>query len=632
MIFRPLAFPNPIWSLIMDHKYNQEGKPAARSFSSSSMKQKLVQILPPLLWRSAVSRKTMKADFLAGCIGAIVALPQGVAFATIAGMPPQYGLYTGMVPAVIAALFGSSWLLVSGPTTAASLVLFSSLSEHALPGSPEYVQLAITVTFMVGLIQLSMGMVRFGTLVNFISHSVVVGFTAGAAVLIIFSQLKHFLGISYGSSQGHIQDAFQHLFLHVGEINPYAVLVGCITIAAGIAVKVYRPSLPYMIVSMIIGSLAAFALSASVGKETANIAVVGAMPATLPPLSLPSLTLTNIKILAPTALAMALFALTEAISIARSLADKTDQDFDGNQEFTGQGLSNIVGSFFSSYVATGSFNRSGMNYEAGAKTPMAAMFAGLILVPVVLFLAPLAGYLPKATLAGILFLVAWRLIDPAHILKMAKTSLTESIIVGSTFLATLFLELQFAILLGILMSLAIYLNRTSHPHILSRVPDPHAPTRAFTTNPALPECPQLKIVRIDGSLYFGAVQHVKSSLHELFDKDSDQQNLLIIGSGINFMDMAGADLLSYLAEERRDAGGTLYFYDMKEDICSHFKFLDYLLDIGLDNIFLSKKEAIAEIFTRLDPEICRRCSARIFLECNTVVSGAEDEDTDIRSD
>jgi SulP family sulfate permease len=596
------------------------------------LSQILSYILPLRSWWPAVSRHTLRADFLAGCIGAIVALPQGVAFAALAGMPPQYGLYTGMVPAIIAALFGSSWLLVSGPTTAASLVLFSSLSQHALPGSQEYVLLAITVTFMVGLIQLSMGLVRFGSLVNFISHSVVVGFTAGAAVLIITSQLKHFLGLSYESGQGHIQDTFYNLYLNLSQINAYAIVVGVITIAAGIGARLYRPSLPSMIIAMIVGGLAAFALSVGLGKEVVNIAVVGAMPATLPPLSMPSINLTNIKILVPTALAMALFALVEAISIARSLADKTDQDFDGNQEFIGQGLSNIVGSFFSSYVATGSFNRSGMNYEAGAKTPFAAVFAGLILIPVVLYLAPLAGYLPKSTLAGILFLVAWRLIDPAHILKIFRTSFTESIIVVSTFLATLFLELQFAILLGIMISLVIYLNRTSHPHIIARVPDPHSPPRSFTTNPTLPECPQLKIVRIDGSLYFGAVHHVKSSLHELMNTHPEQKSLLIVGSGINFIDMAGAELLSHLAHERREAGGDLYFYDMKEDICSHFKFLEYLLDIGFDNIFLSKKEAIAEIFNRLDPEICRRCKARIFLECRTIAPGALDENTDLRDD
>jgi SulP family sulfate permease len=575
--------------------------------------------LPFLLWWPRVSRKTLKCDLIAGLTGAVIALPQGVAFATIAGMPPEYGLYTGMIPAIIAALFGSSWLLVSGPTTAASIVLFSSLSLHAVPGSPEYVQLALTLTLMVGLIQLSMGLVRFGSLVNFISHSVIVGFTAGAAILIIVSQLKHFFGLIYPRAI-HFQDSIYNFALHIKEINPYTATVGVLTLVAGILVKRYRPNWPYMIISMLTGCCIASIIITLVGKENADIATVGALPATLPPLSLPHLTLGNIKLLAPTALAMTLFALTEAISIARSLADKTDQSLDGNQEFIGQGLSNIIGPFFSGYVATGSFNRSGMNYDAGAKTPLAAIFAGGLLILAVLFIAPLTAYLPNSAMAAILFLVAWKLIDPHHIIKIAKTSVSESIILGSTFMATLFLELQFAILLGIMLSLAIYLNRTSHPKTLVRVPDRRQESRSFTTDPTLPECPQLKIVRIDGSLYFGAVNHVRSNLHHLMQRRPEQKSLLLVGSGINFIDMAGAEFLLQLVKEREEAGGKLYFYDMKEGICNHFKFLEYLLKIGTDNIFLSKKEAISEIFSQLDKTICTQCEARIFLECAGIPS------------
>ena len=572
---------------------------------------------PFMRWWPKVTRKTLRADLAAGLTGSIVALPQGVAFASIAGMPPEYGLYTGMIPAIIAALFGSSWLLVSGPTTAASILLFSSLSLHAAPGSPDYVQLALTLTLMVGLIQLSLGLVRFGALVNFISHSVIVGFTAGAAILIVASQLRHFFGLVYPRAV-HFQESIYNFFLHIKEINPYTTAVGLLTIAAGILVKRYRPRWPYMIVSMLVGGVSASVIISLVGKETAVIASVGALPASLPPLSLPQLTMSNIKFLAPTALAMTLFALTEAISIARSLADKTGQNLDGNQEFIGQGLSNIIGPFFSGYVATGSFNRSGMNYEAGARTPLAAVFAGGLLILAVLFVAPMATYLPNSAMAAILFLVAWKLVDPHHIVKIFKTSRTESVILGSTFLATLFLELQFAILLGIMLSLAIYLNRTSHPKTLVRVPDSRQESRAFITDPMLPECPQLKIVRIDGSLYFGAVNHVRSSLQELMQAKPGQKHLLLVGSGINFIDMAGAELLLQLLKEREEAGGQLYFYDMKEGICSHFKFLEYLLDIGTDNIFLSKKEAIHEIFYRLDRSVCAQCTARIFLECATI--------------
>ncbi len=580
------------------------------------------RLLPFLLWWPRVTGKSLRADLLAGLTGAVLALPQGVAFATIAGMPPEYGLYTGMIPAIIAALFGSSWLLVSGPTTAASIVLFSSLSEHAVAGSSEYVQLALTLTVMVGLIQISLGLVRFGSLVNFISHSVVVGFTSGAAILIITSQMKHFFGLTYPQAADFHHNVGNIIF-NLKEINPYTTAVGLLTLAVALLLRWWRPRLPYMIISMVVGSLAAVAVIALVGRETAGIATLGALPATLPPLSLPRMTFENIKLLAPTALAMTLFALTEAISIARSLADKTDQELDGNQEFIGQGLSNVIGSFFSSYVATGSFNRSGLNYESGAKTPLAAIFAGAFLVVVALFVAPLAAYLPNAAMAAILFLVAWRLVDPHHLVKIAKTSVPETVIVGSTFLATLFLQLEFAILLGIMLSLAIYLNRTSHPRVLARVPDPRLDSRPFVTDPNLLECPQLKIVRIDGSLYFGAVSHVQSSLNAMVQARPEQKHLLLVGSGINFIDMAGAELLIHLAKERERAGGQLYFYDMKEGICSHFKFLEYLLDLGTDNIFVSKKEAIAEIFDRLDRSICLGCTARIFVECRTVPVGSE---------
>ncbi|MBI5557835.1 MAG: SulP family inorganic anion transporter [Deltaproteobacteria bacterium] len=578
--------------------------------------------LPFLKWWPKVTPRTLRADLLAGLTGAIVALPQGVAFATIAGMPPEYGLYAGMVPAIVAALFGSSWLLVSGPTTAASIVLFSSLSIHAEPGSVEYVQLALTMTMMVGLLQLVMGLARFGALVNFISHSVVVGFTAGAAILIASSQFKHFLGLILPRTS-HFHVTVYNVISHWREINPYVTSVGVITLISGLLVRRFWPKFPFMIVSMLVGSASALVMSRLMGPEVTQIASVGALPATLPPLSAPHFTLHNIQLLAPATLATTLFALTEAVSIARSLADRTGQNLDGNQEFIGQGLSNIIGCFFSGYVATGSFNRSGLNYQAGAKTPLAAIFAGGLLIVVVILVAPLAIYLPNAAMSGILFLVAWGLIDFRHITRIFKTSFAESVIMTTTFLATLFLELEFAILLGVILSLVVYLNRTSHPRILARVPDPRLPERPFTTDGALPECPQLKIVRIDGSLYFGAVNHAMDRLQEMHGENPGQKHLLIVASGINFIDMAGAEFLTRLAKEKEAGGGQLYLYDIKEGICNHFKLTGYLLDIGTDNIYESKTEAIADIFGRLDKQICAVCRARIFLECRSLPEPAE---------
>lgn len=571
-------------------------------------------VFPFLKWWPHVTKRTLKDDLLAGLTGSIVALPQGVAFATIAGMPPEYGLYTGMIPAIIAALFGSSWLLVSGPTTAASVVLFSALSIHATPGTPEYVQLALTLTMMVGILQLVMGIARFGALVNFISPSVVIGFTAGAAILIAASQLKHLLGLSLPRTH-YFYETVYAVGTHAGETNFYALGVGTITIFSGLLIRYFRPKFPFMIASMLIGSLTALLFDRALGAEVTRIATVGALPSTLPPLSAPHFTLEHFQMLAPAALATTLFALTEAVSIARSLADRTDQNLDSNQEFIGQGMSNIIGSFFSGYIATGSFNRSGLNYQAGAKTPMAAVFAGGLLIALVILVAPLAAYLPNAAMAGILLLVAWHLIDRHHIKKTFNTSFTESAIMLVTFVGTLVLTLEFAILLGIMLSLVIYLNRTSHPHIVTRVPDFRLPGRPFVTDPALPECPQLKIIRIDGSLYFGAVHHVREELQRLQLNNPGQKHLLIVCRGMNFIDMAGAEFLVHLANERVKDDGRLYLLGIKEGICSYFKLVNYFLDIGTDHIFESKEEAIAYIYERLDRNICEQCPTRIFYEC-----------------
>ncbi|MDH5184821.1 MAG: SulP family inorganic anion transporter, partial [Gammaproteobacteria bacterium] len=523
------------------------------------------RLFPFLTWLPA-AKSSFRIDLMAGLTGAVVVLPQGVAFATIAGMPPEYGLYAGMIPAVIAALFGSSHHLVSGPTTAASIVLFSSLSVMAEPGSMSYVQLALTLTFMVGVIEIALGLARMGALVNFISHSVIVGFTAGAAILIAAKQLKHFFGIEIARG-GHLHDIIWQFLQQLGDINPWVTSVAVITLISGILIKVYLPKAPYMIVAMVAGSLVAWVMNHYLGGEAVTgIATVGALPQSLPPLSSPSLTLDHIRQLAPTALAVTLFALTEAVSIGRSISSKSGQRISGSQEFIGQGLSNLAGSFFSGYVATGSFNRSGLNYQAGAKTPLAAIFAGLLLMAIVLAVAPLAAYLPNAAMAGILFLVAWGLIDFKEIGHILKSSRRETAVIGVTFFGALFLELEVAIFAGVLLSLVLYLQRTSKPRIVTRVPDPRLNNRAFNTDVSLVECPQFKIIRIDGSLFFGSINHVQERFAMIETESPEQKHLAVVASGINFADITGGEALVKESEKRQQHGGGLYLIDVKQGL------------------------------------------------------------------
>lgn len=576
-----------------------------------------------MAWLPGVGRDELKADFMAALTGAIVVLPQGVAFATIAGMPPEYGLYAGMVPAIVAALFGSSRHLVSGPTTAASVVLFSALSVIAAPGTPEYVTLALTLTFLVGLMELVLGLARMGALVNFISHSVVVGFTAGAAILIAAKQLKHFFGVSMDSG-GHLHDILLQFGHHAAEISPSATAVAASTLLLGLAVKRWLPRLPYMIAAMVGGSLVAVVLDLWFGADHTAIARVGALPASLPPLSAPALTLDNIRHLAPSALAVTLFALTEAVSIGRSLAARGDYRIDGNQEFIGQGLSNIAGAFFSGYVATGSFNRSGLNFEAGARTPLAAVFGGLLLMAIVLLLAPLAAYLPKAAMAGVLFLVAWGLVDFREIRHILHASRRETAVLAVTFFSALFLELELAIFAGVLLSLVLYLERTSKPRIVTLTPDPRLPNRAFTSERGVPQCPQLRILRIDGSLFFGSVSHVELAFERLRAEHPEQNHLALIASGINFVDLQGGSALVREAERRNKAGGGFYLINVKQGL---WEALDRCGCIdaagGGRNIFRSKEAAIHAIYQKLDKAVCATCERRIFAECQSPPAGSQ---------
>ena len=570
--------------------------------------------LPFLVWWPEVDRDTLRADLTASVTGAVVVLPQGVAFATIAGMPPEYGLYAAMVPAVVAALFGSSRVMISGPATPVSIVLFSALATLAAPGGEVYVQLAITLTFMVGVLQLALGLGRLGYLVNFISHSVVVGFSAGAAIVIAASQTGAFLGIDLPRGLG-LPDLATAVWQRHASIDPATVLVGVFSIAAGMISRRLLPAVPFMIVAIVAGTALALALNEFMG---ASIARVSAAATALPPLSAPSLDLTTLRDLAPAALALTVFALSQAVSIARSVAARTGDIVDGNQEFIGQGLSNILGSFFSGYVSTGSFNRTGVNYEAGARTPLASVFTALLLVLVLFGVAPLLSWMPKAATAGVLFLVAIGIVDVRQIRTILRTSRADTVVMSVTFVATILVSMDFAILLGVMVSLVIFLNRSSQPRVLVRVPDPRLPHRRFATDPKLPECPQVKIISIDGALFFGAAFYVAERLRVMFARNPEQKHLLVLARSIGFIDASGAEVIGREHRKRKAMGGGVYFHQLSPGARRVLERGGYLEEISADHLFDTKGDAIAAIFGRLNRNVCARCTKRIFNECKMV--------------
>ena len=581
------------------------------------------KFLPFLRWWPMVNKASSRDDAMAGLTGALIVLPQAVAFATIAGLPPQYGLYAAMTPAIVAALFGSSWHLVSGPTTAISIAVFASVSPFAQPSTPEFISLVLTLTFLTGLFQFLLGIARMGVLVNFISHTVVIGFTAGAAMLIAGSQIKNFFGLPIPRGTPFFK-TLEMFALQLTQINPYVTAVALITLLVGIGVKRWVPRFPYMIAAMIVGSVFAAVLNQVFGESVTSIHTVGALPSGLPPLSMPDFSFHALQTMLFPALIITMLALTEAVSISRAVASRSGQHIDGNQEFIGQGLSNLVGSFFSGYAASGSFNRSGVNYAAGARTPMAAVYASLFLVVILLLVAPLAAYLPNAAMAGILFLVAWGLIDTHHIAVLPRISRQETVVLWVTLIGTL-VDLEKGIFFGIALSLVLYLYRVSRPILQSVLPDPNPFSDHFMALEGAPECPQIRFVRLNGSIFFGAVAHLQQQLQAVEKSEPRVKHLVIVATGMNFVDLAGAEFLAEQARHWRKKGGGLYFYRMKDEVAQMLEKGGFMDDIREYNLIPVGVRAIDVVANRLDRSVCSECTRNVFSHCLAVSATAKPE-------
>jgi len=574
--------------------------------------------LPFLSWWPRVGLRTLKADLWAGLTGAVIVLPQGVAFAAIAGLPPQYGLYAAMVPVIIAALFGSSLHLVSGPTTAISLVILANVSLFADPGTAEYIRLALTLTFLAGLFQLGLGIARLGAVVNFVSHSVVTGFTAGAAILIATSQLGGFFGLSLPRG-GSFLAVWGRLLQILPDLNPYVAGIGAGTMLIALVLRRINPRLPALLLAMVSASV----INVLVDGAAHGVVLMGALPAGLPPFSLPVPGLDEVRHLVPGALAIAMLGLAEAVSIARAVASRSQQMIDNSQEFVGQGLANVVGSFFSAYASSGSFTRTGLNFESGAKTPLAAVFSALLLAAIVLLVAPLTAYLPLAAMSGVILLVAVNLVDRHGIRHILRTDRSEAGVLGVTFLATLFVQMEFAIFCGVILSLLMYLKRTSHPSFVVLAPDPDILRRPLVNvdRKNVPECPQLKILRLDGSIFFGAVTHISEELHRIMNRSPEQCHILIVGAGINFIDASGCHMLFNEALSLKLSGRDMFFCSLKTEVLEVLERGMCLKRLGGQHIYENESEAIAKMVPRLDPERCACCHLRVFRECERMPGG-----------
>ncbi|MFN2141292.1 MAG: SulP family inorganic anion transporter [Candidatus Promineifilaceae bacterium] len=556
-------------------------------------------------------REDLRPDVFAGITIAVILLPQAIAFSLIAELPPQMGLYAAVIGGLAGALWGSSDQMHTGPANAISLLVFSSLAGIAVVGSSEYIVAATMLALLVGLFQLLLGLARLGVLVNFVSHSVIVGFATGAAALIAVRQIKPLLGLQYPSDS--VLTVLTGAATHISEIDPPTAAIGIGTIIFLVVMQRISDKIPAALLAMILSSLIVYAL----GDSARDVEVVGLIPAGLPPLSMPVLNWDLISSLSSGVLAIGAIGLVESMAIGKSLAAQTRQRLDSNQEFVGQGMANLLTGLFSGYPVAGSFSRSAVNLRAGARSPFAAVFSAIFVLLAMQFLGPFAAYLPMSALAGVLMVTAYRMIDQEEIKRILRGGRGDAVIMVVTLLGTLFLQLETAVLLGIGLSFARYLMRTSTPQIRSVVPDENY--RHFLYSPDKPECPQLGIVEILGDLYFGAVNHVEDFVLDHSAKYPEQIFLLLRMGSVNNMDFSGIYMLENIVRYYRERGGDVFLVGVNPGVWQRMEDTDFVDYIGPDN-FLDEDSAISELFYHvLNPAACiYECPVRVFKECQNL--------------
>lgn len=563
-------------------------------------------------WFKQITKKTAGADAIAGLTNAAVVLPQGVAFAIIAGLPPEFGLYTAIVVALIAGIWGSSMIMVSGPTTAISAVIFASMSQLATPGTETYIGMVFTLTLMVGAIQIIAGIFKMGGLISFISHSVLIGFTAAAALLIASSQLGGALGISKGDGGG-VLERLIHVGRHLDELNTSALIVSGTTILSLVVFLRLSRKLPSYIFALAVGGGVAYLLDAPAN----GVAMFAPLQSIFPKIGPPDLSLRLITDLLPVAATVAFVGLLEAISIGRSFALRRDEPYDSSQEMVGQGLSNAVGSVFQCYAGSGSFTRSGLNADAGAQTPLSTVFSAGFLVVLLLLLAPYLALVPVPAMAAVILFVSYRLINFGEIRHVLESNRNETVILAATFLTGIFTELDLAIVVGVITSLCVFLYDSSHPIVAVGAPANVNGRRVFKNAARynLPECPQISVVRVEGPMFFASVENVEQQFRDVERSNGVPKTKLMGLKGLWKIDLSGAGLLLKEIRRARKAGADFHIFTTNAASLTILNRLHVFDELGESNLHNNKAEAIAAAVAAADDSICKDCKLRVFIEC-----------------
>jgi len=573
------------------------------------------RFFPFISWLKSYKKEFIRPDLIAGITVGTVLVPQSMAYAMLAGLPPIYGLYAAAVTPIIGALWGKSGILGVGPLALASLLTASAIAPFAQPESPEYIALAIMLAFMIGVIFLFMGTFKLGFMFRFVSYPVIVGILSAIAIIIALSQVRHILGIDVARTE-FIYQMFAEIGRHIADTNPYTAAVALLSFGIIYGSKAIHEYFPGALVAAILTTALAYVLDlGALGVKT-----VGDMPAGLPMLVLPYIDLEMVSYLLASALTIAIVGFVQVTALIKVIASKTGQKADLNQELIGHGAANFVGSFFQSYPITSSASRTAVNLHVGGKTGISIILSGVIVMLALLFLTPLFYYLPRATLGAIVFAAAISMIQYNPFTKVYKASKLDGGIALSTFGLALILKPDYAIFIGIIISLILFLQTSIAPRlsVLTRNPKTEIFEDAETSN--LPTCPQILYVRPDFAIYFANAGHIMSNvLDQAMSKKNRLKYVLMDFETISNLDTTGVDELTVLIKDLEQAKIKLYFANVSATVKEALNKSGIMKLLDQKCCLNSKGESITLLFNKIDHKYCKEtCPYSIFWECETV--------------
>ncbi|MDR3584755.1 MAG: SulP family inorganic anion transporter [Desulfosporosinus sp.] len=556
----------------------------------------LSKYIPILETIKGYKKENIRKDLIAALTVTVVGIPQYMAYALIAGVSPVYGLYTGIVAAIIGSAFGCSNQLITGPTNAICLITASAMIRYM--NLPNAYQMLFLMTFLVGVLQILYGVIKLGKVIDFVSHTVLIGFTAGAGILIALGQVNTLLSISIkNSAEMSTMEKMYYIITHINQTNYYALGLGVMTMAIIVICKKISKNLPGALIGITVPIF--FILMFALEKK--GVKLTGTIPSALPPFQMVQFSLASLKSIFSGAFAISIIGLVEAISISKAISTNTRQKIDSNQEFIGQGISNVVSSFFQCFPSSGSFSRSAINYVNGATSRFAGILSGVFVALVLLFFAPYAKYIPSPCLAGVLIVTGYNLIDQKEIKKVVKAGLfsSDSIAMWVTaVLVIVLLNLDYAIYAGIALSIVLYLKDTNKAPVKFLIPFQGKDSQIIEQEiKSVNDKVDVLVIQLEGNLYFGAASDLGEKLESIVTKS---KVFILRMKYVTTIDLTSLSALTVFIRNVREAGGTIIISGVKSDFDLMLKKSNLDTVIGLDNIFKSENEVFASSTNALE--------------------------------